>query len=379
MPRIVFTVSNDLQTDQRMIRICSTLAAQGYDVLLVGVCFKDSGPIPDRSFQQHRLLLKHKVGKRFYIGLNRQLYAFLFDMAAKTNNEQAALCAIDLDTILPVWLVTKRFPHLRRVYDAHEYFTEMTEVIRRPWIKAAWRALEKMVLPSFPMGYTVNETLADLFFKQYGHRYAVIRNLPVLVRNEDSIQKIPDLPTKFIVYQGAVNEGRAFEHLIPAMRDVPVPLLILGDGNYMRQAKELVNKHNMSGKVIFAGRLNPETLATITPQALLGLTLFTDKGHNQFHSLANRFFDYIMAGIPQVCADYPEYRKVNEQWEIASMCADISPEGISGSINKLLADPVLYEFKRKNCLKARLALNWETESKKLISFWNQVFEDNTAQ
>lgn len=37
MKRLVFTVTNELSFDQRMIRICSSLAGAGYHVTLVGI------------------------------------------------------------------------------------------------------------------------------------------------------------------------------------------------------------------------------------------------------------------------------------------------------------------------------------------------------
>ncbi|MCC6724648.1 MAG: glycosyltransferase, partial [Saprospiraceae bacterium] len=45
MKRIICTVSNDLSYDQRMIRICSTLANAGYEVTLLGRKLPDSIPL----------------------------------------------------------------------------------------------------------------------------------------------------------------------------------------------------------------------------------------------------------------------------------------------------------------------------------------------
>src|SRR5690242_13208129 len=48
MMKIVLTVTNDLNYDQRMIRICSSLASHGYQVLLVGRKMHASPPLLKR-------------------------------------------------------------------------------------------------------------------------------------------------------------------------------------------------------------------------------------------------------------------------------------------------------------------------------------------
>ena len=61
MKRIIFTVTNDLTYDQRMHRICHSLAAHGYDVLLVGRKLSKSVPLTQQTFGQKRLTCLEQV------------------------------------------------------------------------------------------------------------------------------------------------------------------------------------------------------------------------------------------------------------------------------------------------------------------------------
>ena len=79
-----------------------------------------------------------------------------------------------------------------------------------------------------------------------------------------------------------------------------------------------------------------------------------------------------MAGIPQVCVDYPEYRAVNKRFNMVYPVADTEPATIAHALNNLLTDDVLYESLRLNCLKARMILNWENEQQILIDFYNTL-------
>jgi glycosyltransferase involved in cell wall biosynthesis len=360
MKNLVFTVTNDLTYDQRMIRICRSLAQAGYDVLLVGRTMPDSKPLSPVAFRQKRLRCFFRKGKFFYAEFNFRLFVFLL------FTKMDLVCAIDLDTILPCYLVS-RIRKTTRVYDAHELFCEMKEIVERPRIYKAWKWLEKKMVPRFSHGYTVNQPIANQFKLMYGMEYQVIRNLSTL-----EVLEIPVKSEKYILYQGAVNEGRSFETLIPAMKLVNARLIICGEGNFMTQAKALVAKYGLDQKIIFTGKIEPAQLRTYTVNAWIGITLFEKGALSNYYSLANRFFDYLHAGIPQICVDYPVYRDLNNPLPFAVLIGSLESDTIAAAINQLLNDDSLYETLQKHSLVIRQQLNWQNEEKKLISFYSKL-------
>ncbi len=279
-----------------------------------------------------------------------------------------AVCAIDLDTILPCLLISK-IKNIPRIYDAHELFTGLKEVITRPHIKKKWEKIEKYSVPKFKHGYAASQGITQEFFKRYSVGYETIRNLPTL-KQLGTIQA----NEKFIIYQGAVNEGRCFEYIVPAMKMIDLPLIVCGDGNFMPQLKTLVRIHQLEDKIKIKGMLSPEELWKISQQATIGISLTEKEGLNQQFALPNRLFDYIQAAVPQITMNLPEYARINKQYEIAVLIDDLSPEHIAKSVNNLLSDTVLYNRLKENCLKARLDLNWQHEEKKLLAFYKSVFD-----
>lgn len=357
---IVFTVTTDLTYDQRMIRICTSLANAGYTVTLVGRKLKASLPLAVQPFLQKRLSCFFEKGKLFYAEYNIRLFFYLL------FKKMDCIGAIDLDTILPSYFIST-IKKVKRVYDAHELFCEMKEIATRPSIYKAWKKIERYTVPKFINGYTVNQPIADEFKKMYGVNYEVIRNI-ALLRKISQTEKTE----KFILYQGAVNEGRSFETLIPAMKQVDCKLIICGDGNFMQQAQALVQANNLQDKVIFKGKVRPDELRAITQQAYIGITLFDDTGLSNYYSLANRFFDYLHAGIPQLCVNYPVYKEINDKYHIAALTDDISEKNIAALLNNLVVNEVEYEIMHQNCLKTREELNWQQEEKKLIQFYKNL-------
>lgn len=363
--RIIFTVTNDLNYDQRMQRICSTIASNGFDVLLVGRKLRSSIPFLPKSFAAKRLRCFFNSGFLFYFEYNLRLFIFLLFQKCD------GICAIDLDTILPVYFVSA-LRRKERIYDAHELFTEQKEIVSRKNVQRIWLAIEKFTVPKFKNGYTVNLFIRDELKRRYGVNYGIVRNLPLLDYN--TFSSVQD--QAFIVYQGAVNEGRSFETLIPAMKDSPIPLHIYGRGNFFKQAKDLIALHQLEENVKLFGYVEPSVLKTITPAATIAVTLFERTGLNQYYSLSNRFFDYIMAGVPQICVNYPEYKAINDVHNIALMIDDTDESTIKDAVLKLLQNETLYKTLRENCMKARKVLNWQEEEKKLVAFYRSLFNSN---
>jgi len=346
-----------------MQRICATLTNQMYHVILTGRKSRNSQPLLGQAFREKRLYCFFEKGFLFYAEYNSRLFFWLlfqkFDI----------ICAIDLDTILPCYFVSV-LKKKKRIYDAHELFTEQKEIVTRPATHKFWLAIEKFTVPKFKFGYTVNHFIAGELKRRYQVDYAIIRNLPKLQNSYFSSAEVQS--EKFIIYQGAVNEGRSFETLIPAMRYVPATLKIYGKGNFFDRVKQLIHTYHVEEKVEMKGYLIPNELKHITPTAYVAVTLFEQTGLNQYYSLSNRFFDYIMARVPQVCVNYPEYKAINDFYNVALMVDDTNEETIATALNKLIQNKQLHEQLRKNCVIAREELNWENEEKKLIEFYERL-------
>ena len=343
-----------------MIRICNTLQSAGFRITLIGYKSNSSLPLQLKAYHQKRLFVLFKKGPLFYIYYN--IYLFIYLLFIKAD----CICAIDLDTIMPVYFAAS-FKGTKKTYDAHEYFSQLKEVITRPHIYKMWHFVEKKFVPKFRHGYTVSKSIADEFEKLYGVKYLTIRNVPLAVKQENNI-----IRKKAIIYQGAVNEARGFEYLIPAVVNVNASLYIYGDGNFEKQAKMLVIKYGLEKKVIFKGKFLPNELNSFTESCYIGINLVEPLGLNQYYSLANKFFDYIHQQLPQITMDFPEYNRINEKFEVAVLLSDLKPTSIAKSINRLLNDTVFYEDLRLNCIAAREEFKWQKEEKILIKFYNKL-------
>ncbi|WP_216726587.1 glycosyltransferase [Hymenobacter siberiensis] len=367
---LLFTVTTDLCFDQRMQRICGSLAAAGYRVQLVGWQRPTSPPLTPQPYHQHRLQGWFQKGKFFYLEYNLRLFFYLLGQRA------AAWCACDLDTALPVWL-RARLGGQPFVYDAHELFTEVPEVVARPAVQRLWRWVEGFIVPRTRLAYTVGPALARVFEQRYGRSFAVVRNVSRL-RTDEMLPPTPTAapPSGYILYQGALNVGRGLESLIDAMPQVAGRLVICGEGDLSAALRGRAERLGLlvSGKVEFRGFVLPGALREVTRHAAVGIMLLENIGLSYYYSLANKFFDYVHAGIPQVLIDFPEYRALNDQFDMAELVSDLEPATLAAALNRLLRDePARYQHLAENCRRAAPQLSWQHEEQVLLKLFAGLF------
>ena len=346
-----------------MAKICSSLSEANYTVELVGRKKSNSAPLIQKNYSQKRLQCFFQKGKFFYIEYNIRLFFYLLF----TNAD--VISSVDLDTLLPCTLVSK-IRSKKLVFDAHEYFTEVPEVTDRKFIKAIWEAIAKNCIPKVDAAYTVGEMLADIFTNKYHQKFEVLRNVP-LMGETNAIAQLSNYDNKIILYQGDLNEGRGLEQMIEAMQEINAEFWIAGNGPYFQKLKQLVGEFKVTERVKFLGYVKPEELKLLTQKATIGINILENKGLSYYYSLANKFFDYMHAGVPQVCAPFPEYEKINSQFNIALLC-ECSVEEIIHSLNLLLKDEYLYNKMQDESVKAKQIFNWQIEVNTLIKIYADV-------
>ncbi len=362
MKRIVCTVTNDLTYDQRMARICTSLSTV-YDVTLIGRLRSNSKTLAKKPYQQKRF--RNWFNKKFVFYAEHNVRLF-FQLLKEPCD---AICSIDLDTILAGYLAS-RIKGVPLVYDAHEYFSEMEEIVRRPHVHIIWKWIARYTIPKIQAGYTVSHGYAQKFKGEYGVDLQLVRNATRLTHST----VLPYESRNYILYQGAVNEGRGLESLLLAMKRIPHKLVICGDGGVYQKLIALAEKEHLTDKVTFTGYLPPKELKTYTERALIGITLFTNDGLSNQLSLANRFFDYMHSGVPQLVMAYPEYTAVLENYKLGEAIEKVNAEHIYNGLNSLLANRDYWESCKNAALEAREVLNWQHEERVLLRVYESLFD-----
>jgi len=354
-------VINDLSYDQRMHRVCTALVEGGYDVLLIGRVKEKSVKLSEQIFEQKRILCMSESGLMMYMEYNIRLFLYLLFHRFDIVN------AIDLDTIMPASIVG-RIKGKPMVYDAHELFTEVPEIVSKSYLHKFWTWIEEKFVPHAEKSYTVGSSLANIFKDKYQQAFEVIRNVPF--RKVHSAREVKD---RIILYQGAINSGRGLKEMIAAMPmlEEDIVLWIIGDGDEFEKIKAIALGSTAKLRIKMWGYIEPEELQELTTKAWVGINLLENTGLSYYYSLANRTFDFIQAGLPAIHINFPEYAAINEQYHIAELVDDLSVESIVKAVRKL-SDEKHYTRLRQNCIIAAAELCWEKEKDKLIAIYNSL-------
>lgn len=370
LKKILVSVTNNLSSDQRVNRTCLTLIKAGYEVELIGRRYKDSPELSPRPYACKRMHLLFKKGSLFYAEYNLRLFFYLLFSKADI------LFSNDLDTLLPNYLISS-LKRQKLIYDSHELFTELPELIGRPFVKFVWTKLENFIFPKLKYVITVNQSIAQIFEKKYGKQIQVIRNIPlnspleIKASREDLGFNKSDF---LIILQGAgINMHRGAEEALEAMKYVfDAMLLIIGSGDVFELLKQKRIAFHLEDKVQIIDKLPYPELMAYTSISDLGLSLDKDTNLNYRYSLPNKVFDYIHAGIPILVSRLPELMNLVDTYQIGSSVRNINPQCIADRINAIKANTKFLEEWKNNLIRAQKELNWDLEEQKYLKFLKQI-------
>ncbi|MGB5363434.1 MAG: glycosyltransferase [Aureibaculum sp.] len=369
MKRIIVSVTNDLVTDQRVHKVCTSLMAMGFEIVLIGRKLPTSLAI-DRDYRTIRMPLLFNKGFLFYAEYSLRLFLKLFFL------KKDILLSNDLDTLLPNYIISKLF-NKELVYDSHELFTEIPEREGRTGVKGVWERIERYIFPKLKRVYTVNDSIASFYKEKYKVGVQVVRNMaPELIDKtiDQELAKNIKGDQKMIILQGSgLNIDRGAEEAVAMMQYIDHGILyIIGGGDVFEKLKALVITLKLQDKVFIKNKMPYDALMEYTKIADLGLSLDKGMNLNYEYSLPNKVFDYIQAETPLLVSNRKEIAKLVNENNIGKVVDSHDPKELANIVNGIFADEQQLETWQNNLKKAAKKYTWENESKKLKEIFHHL-------
>ncbi len=360
--KIIVSVTNDLSTDQRVDKICNTLLDLNFDVLLIGRILPNSKSV-ERPYQTRRFHLWFNKGPLFYANYNIRLFCFL--LFSKID----VLWSNDLDTLWANYIAAK-WKRKKLIFDSHEYFTEVPELVNRPKVKKIWKRIEQKILPKLKHVLTVSLSIAELYKKEYGIDVKLLRNVPLANKYSVNVENIKIEGKKILIYQGAINVNRGIEYMVEAMSYIDNAVLyIAGYGDISKKIAELITTLNLEKKVKMLGEIPLEKLHGYTDQADLGLSLEEDRGLNYRFALPNKLFNYIQSELPVLVSNLPEMKNLVTHYHLGDTIEKHEAKYIAEKISAMINNQEKMEVWKANAKKAAKELNWEKEKHVIVDLF----------
>lgn len=354
LKKAIITTSNNLVFDNRVHKVTLALIEFGFQVVKTGRNFPLTKKRANREGKEKLFKLPVNKGPLFYFFLN--LYTFFYLMFQKYD----LIWAVDMDT-LPA---AKTAAILRKkpiVFDGHEYFSEVPELINRRIPKRIWMMLEKFFLPGCNRYFTVSHGLVRLYKENLNLEFRLLRNFPL--KTKETNVPIVNGQEKTIFYQGALNSGRGIKQTIEALSFLPdnYRFSIVGRGDCEEELKKLTKEMGLENRVDFIGPVPFEELHNFHKNVFVGIALHEKLGLNYFYSLPNRLFDYLQAGIPVLASNFPDMAEFVNANKTGLVIDSMEPKKIAIAIKEVCENQVLRKKWQQTIPLAAKKFTWENE------------------
>lgn len=381
------------ERDSRVEREARSLVAAGYDVEVIALA---SAGLPQRETRDG-YAIRRVPAEGSLARMLRQISevplgplarlafrgAALFRMrtwarragAAGAEGPAALLVGHDLDA-LPAAVRAKRSLGATLIYDAHELFPDMTAAGRPQYELKGWIRYEGRLIKHADAVFAVTPSRARVMAERFGiPTPRVIRNVPETAGSEKAVsdlrEGIPD-GTRVVFYSGNMQAARGLEQAIAALAELEGCVLVVmgsGDQGYVRQLRALAADVGVDDRIFFRQPVRPHEVVAVTASADVGVVLNRNVSLNNYLSLPNKVFEYVVAGLPVVTSDSPDMAELVSRYDVGETCDPEDPADIARAVRAVLAD---FERLRGNARKAAPELTWERESQEFLAAVREV-------
>jgi glycosyltransferase involved in cell wall biosynthesis len=383
-----------LDRDPRVERGARTLAAHGFDVVIICPVWRAepraiAAMMHWGSGISFRILPNGVARFAFYFP-----YVFGFRMLRAAVREAGwAYHAHDLTTSL-IGLIAAAKTRAACVCDFHEWYSENVTYQKRlqtykphPFLKRRlFQAIERLALHTATEVITVSESIGASLQERYGapKRVRIIRNIPFVPQSDTAVQPHTDLRAALgipadqliVLYQGGLGPSRNLEPVILALASVPKAVLVIRGPEhevYGPAYRALAQRLGI-GKQVYC--LEPVPSARVVEEARAGdigvWTLLANVGLNFYLALGNKIFEYLAAGLPLLVADLPEARKLVEQYQVGVCFDPDSPASIAAALTRMVEDHCFRVACQANIPLALHALRADEEWDKLVRLYREL-------
>jgi glycosyltransferase involved in cell wall biosynthesis len=362
--KIVHITSLHHDNDNRIFyKECTSLAQEGYDVILIAAGAKD------KVVNNVKIVGYPKTsGGR----IKRILKTSMADMLKMCRHIDGDIYHFHDPELMFVGLYLKALGKTV-VYDIHE--NNPASILSKPYIKS--KSVKKMISRVFDLFEHFSVRFFDAIVtarpditKRFKHKNIItLRNFPILsdlskIQNKTDIKKTKPA----VIYVGGMHTQRGTFELIEAFKKLKeYELWLLGTANEDK-LQNILNKGCENVK--YFGSVEPYEIFDYINMADAGIITFLEEP-NHINTLATKPFEYMACGKPMIMSNFPYWKNFFKK---SALYVDpSSPKEIREAVKTLLNDKkLMQEMSELNQNLSQNEYNWQKESQKLIDLYKKL-------
>jgi len=384
--KVIMLLDNPFVSDARVEKEAIALINQG---ATVEVWCEMNAELPLEE-ERNGIKIVRKIDPILYAPLKKGYKTALGTIADEIAKEKVSfLHCHDFHMLTIGSEVKKRNNSIQLIYDAHEYLkgwpfyqTSINWKNRmKGWV--VWnylKSLEKKNIASADAVVTVTTGIAERL--KNNNRLAV---LPTVLGNfpkgfnlkvdknyfHEKFNLSKD--SKIIVHSGTIyHTENQLKDLYDCICSLPNTYLVfIGNRPRFFELKaEIELDAVLAKRILFHDYcLNQEDNINLLAAAEIGLMHIRDRWLAHKITFSNRFVEYIMAGIPVVATPQEFTQELNDSYHCCEFYTENNKEQLKQCLVKILGD---LKFYTDNANEARMELDWEKESAKLIILYSSL-------
>lgn len=411
---VVMLLDNPFTRDNRVKREALALADAGYRVTILALCPDATEGLPDvdtlvsdsgNPVEIRRCILPkwvfyhhHPMRQIRYILEAVSLWRRLLESSGKNPD----LIHVNDVQLLPFGVWWKWLSGARLLYDSHEYWQAyasysadvvMTEPDthgtqadrerdRRHWLRLV--QIEPWCLRWCDGVISVSQSICrelQVMWSQWNgsaakrHPVICIRNMPAdgLAKRETGRLRLfheryglsPE--TRVVLFQGNIEPTRGIDVMIDAAQHVmelPLVWVAMGplpDDAYAQQLLTKAEAQLGPGRFFLKGPEYGDSFAQWTRSADIGVVTARNINRSYYYSLPNKLFEYMQAGLPLVCPDFPDMSQQVKHYHVGEVFTMEAPETLAEAIRGMVSQPDFPVEYEAGLRRAQVELTWNME------------------
>ncbi|WNS74822.1 glycosyltransferase family 4 protein [Bacillus sp. DTU_2020_1000418_1_SI_GHA_SEK_038] len=364
--KICHLTSVHTHTDIRVFyKECRSLAQAGYEVHYVVPGTEDA--LIDGI---HLHGVTEEKGSRF-----RRMTKTVDRVYKKAIQIDAQIYHFHDPELIPIGLKLKKLGK-KVIYDIHEDMPRaimskywIPVIIRKP-VAAVFEAYENYSAKKFDFLITATPYITKRF-NNINPNTINVNNFPLLNEFAGSRADVELTKTNSVCYIGVISHIRGVKQVLEAANYIKGTIEFAGRVG----SEDILEILHSQKNVQYHGTLNRGEVKSVLSRSVAGIVTFLPEP-NHIHSQPNKMFEYMSAGIPVICSNFPKWKEIIEKHK-CGICVDPNDsQAIADAINYFLTNPETAALLGKNGQKAiKAEYNWEAESRHLISIYEKLSAD----
>jgi glycosyltransferase involved in cell wall biosynthesis len=206
------------------------------------------------------------------------------------------------------------------------------------------------------------------------HKTTVVHNFPRLRDAETHLVPLADR-APVVAFIGVVSETRGSRAMAGAAASDEFPpgwSLHVAGNPYPDDELGVFDDAVAAGRATVHGLLSPEAARDLLLDARVGIVVLQpDTAYEKVFS--TKLFEYLAAGLPVVCSDFPVWREVIERHDCVTFVDPRDPEAIARAVDRYANDPELLARHGANARRAAVEVfNWSSEESTLLDLYSDL-------